>query len=257
MKRKSQGFTLAELAIVTVVMGLLLGSLLLTLSTQLDQRKRNETQVTLDLARDALIGYAIANGRLPCPAAPDATGSEVPLGGATSGTPCTYSFNGFYPGTTVGISPVDAQGYLLDAWNNRIRYVVTNTQSNLFATSGQIKSTGIPNITPPSTTPYIYVCSSAYSDPVAQTGLMTTGASAACASTATTLTFGALAVIYSLGRNWATGGTSADESKNLDNDRAFVSHDPTEIGVTNEFDDLATWLSPSVLYNRMVAAGAI
>ena len=248
MKRYSSGFTLAEIAIVLVIVGLLMGGLLQTLSTQLDQRKRNDTQQTLDLARDALIGYAIANGRLPCPAAPNATGTEVAAGGA-----CTYPYNGFYPGTTVGIAPVDAQGYLLDAWNNRIRYAVTTTQSNLFATTitaNQIKSVGIPNIIAPATgTPYLYVCSSA-------TG-MTTGATASCPTT-TTLTYGAIAVIYSLGTNWATGGTSADESKNLDNDRAFISHDPTDSNAANGvFDDIVTWLSPNVLYNRMVAAGAI
>lgn len=65
MKRHSRGFTLADLASVTMVVGLPLGRMLLTMSTQLDQRKRNETQQTLDLARDALIGYVIANGRLP------------------------------------------------------------------------------------------------------------------------------------------------------------------------------------------------
>ena len=245
MKRYSSGFTLAEIAIVMVIVGLLMGGLLLTLSTQLDQRKRNDTQQTLDLARDALIGYAIANGRLPCPAAPNATGTEVAAGGV-----CTYPYNGFYPGTTVGITPVDAQGYLLDAWNNRIRYAVTPTQSSLFTTTNQIKNTGIPNITTPTTVaPYLYVCSSA-------TG-MTTGVSASCPTT-TTLSYGAVAVIYSLGRNWATGGTGADESKNLDNDRAFISHDPTDSTAANgEFDDIVTWLSPNVLYNRLIAAGAI
>src|ERR1039458_4450983 len=190
MKRNSSGFTLAEIAIVLVIVGLLMGGLLQTLSTQLDQRKRNDTQQTLDLARDALIGYAIANGRLPCPAAPNTTGTEVPAGGL-----CTYPYNGFYPGTTVGIAPVDAQGYLLDAWNNRIRYAVTTVQSNIFATTitaNQIKSVGIPNIIPPTTSPYLYVCNSA-------SGVI---AGPSC-TTSTTLTYGAAAVIYSLGKNGA------------------------------------------------------
>ena len=252
MKRNSSGFTLAELAIVVVIVGLLMGSLLLTMSTQLDQRKRNDTQQTLDQARDALIGYVIANGRLPCPAihaAATDTGVEAPIGGGT----CTAPYSGFYPATTVGLGNTDSQGYLLDAWNNRIRYAVTTATTavpNTFTTANQIKTTGIPNITAPSTgAPYLYVCNSA-------TG-MTTGASASCPAS-TTLTYGAVAVIYSLGSNYASGGSGTDEAKNIDGDRAFISHDPTDAAATNgEFDDIVTWLSPNVLYNRMVAAGAI
>jgi type II secretory pathway pseudopilin PulG len=253
MKRTSSGFTLAELAIVTVIVGLLLGGLLVTLSTQIDQRNISDTQKTLDLARDALIGYAIANGRLPCPAAANLTGVEAPIGGSTSVIPCTAPYSGFYPAVTVGLTPTDSSGYLLDSYGNRIRYAVTTATTgvaNTFTTPNQMKTTGLSSITAPTTgSPYLYVCSTS-------TG-MTTGASASCPSTST-LTYGAVAVIYSLGKNYATGGTGADESKNLDNDRAFIYQTLQPVGAANgEFDDLVTWLSPNVLYNRLIAAGAI
>ena len=257
MKRLSSGFTLAELAIVTAIVGLLLGSLLLTLSTQLDQRQRTTTQQTLELAREALIGYVIANGRLPCPAVAvlsTDTGVEAPIGGTTSVIPCAAPYSGYYPAVTVGLTNTDANGYLLDAWSNRIRYAVTTTQTNLFtnptASLPTIKTPGISSITPPSAgSPYLSVCSTS-------TG-MTTGANAVCAN-ASKLTDGAVAVIFSLGRNWTTGGTGTDEAKNLDNDRAFIYHDPTDSNAANgEFDDLVTWLSPNVLYNRLAAAGAL
>jgi len=62
--------------------------------------------------------------------------------------------------------------------------------------------------------------------------------------------------------NGATGGTSNDEIRNAKtatsyNDRAFIYHTPVPAGSSDEFDDIVTWLSPNVLYNRMVAAGAI
>jgi hypothetical protein len=66
-------------------------------------------------------------------------------------------------------------------------------------------------------------------------------------------------VIFSVGKNGApggTGGTGNDESKNLDNDRVFISHEPAPPGATGgEFDDILIWLSPSILYNRILSGG--
>jgi hypothetical protein len=74
-------------------------------------------------------------------------------------------------------------------------------------------------------------------------------------------------VIYSLGPNWVTCPTStgidmtkcgADEAANLNGDQVFVSRVRTSLGAAGgEFDDIVTWLSENVLYNRMVAAGQL
>ena len=65
-------------------------------------------------------------------------------------------------------------------------------------------------------------------------------------------------MIYSLGPNWATGGVSADEAANLNNDPIFVFHVRSDAGSTaGEFDDIVTWLSANVLYSRMVSAGQL
>ncbi|MDP2785976.1 MAG: prepilin-type N-terminal cleavage/methylation domain-containing protein, partial [Sulfurimicrobium sp.] len=61
------GFTLVEMAIVLIIIGLLLGGLLMPLSAQMEQRRISETQKTLDEINQALIGFAVANKRLPCP----------------------------------------------------------------------------------------------------------------------------------------------------------------------------------------------
>ncbi len=63
-----------------------------------------------------------------------------------------------------------------------------------------------------------------------------------------------VAVIYSLGPNWATGGITADEAANLNNDQVFIYHNRTS---NPQFDDIATWLSSGVLYSRMVNAGRL
>jgi len=262
MKRDSSGFTLVELAIVTAAVGLLLGGMLSVLSAQVEQRQFSETQKTLELARDALIGYFVANGRLPCPAVSASaadTGIEAPVNGGT----CTATYAGgaavagYYPAVTVGLTPTDANGYLLDAYGSRIRYAVTADPgaSHIFTTTNLVKATGIPNIALPTAgSPYLSVCSTG----TATTGVVNAGAANATCAAAYKLTDGAIAVIFSLGKNWATGGGGTDESRNLDNDRVFVSHGMDPAGAANgEFDDVVIWLSPNVLYNRLIAAGAI
>ncbi len=61
MKAKRAGFTLVEMAIVLVIVGLLLGGLLMPLSAQVEQRRIGETQKALDEIKEALVGFAIAN----------------------------------------------------------------------------------------------------------------------------------------------------------------------------------------------------
>jgi prepilin-type N-terminal cleavage/methylation domain-containing protein len=63
------GFSLLELAVVMTILALLLGSALLPLAAQNDMRARRDTDKALADIRDALVGFAIVNGRLPCPAA--------------------------------------------------------------------------------------------------------------------------------------------------------------------------------------------
>ncbi|HUW25479.1 MAG TPA: prepilin-type N-terminal cleavage/methylation domain-containing protein [Gallionella sp.] len=64
------GFTLVEMAIVLAIVGLLLGGLIPTLSAQMESQRINETRKQLDEIQQALMGFAIINGRLPCPALP-------------------------------------------------------------------------------------------------------------------------------------------------------------------------------------------
>jgi prepilin-type N-terminal cleavage/methylation domain-containing protein len=233
------GFTLIEMAIVLAIMALALGSGLTILTVQLDQRRIEDTNALLSMANEALIGFALANGRLPCPASPTSNGVESPAGGA-----CTNALNGFLPGATLGLSGVDANGYLTDAWKltqNRIRYAVTTANANAATTADGIKGLTISGFSPD-----LYLCASA------------TGITATTCGTATTLSNNAVAVLYSLGKNAATDGTGADEAANMNNDSVFVSHiQATADEAGGEFDDQLTWLSRYTLFNRMVQAGKL
>src|SRR5271169_3145800 len=104
IKSRSHGFTLVEIAMVLLIVALLLGGLVPTLSSQIEQRQISETSKQLDEIQQALIGYAVTYGRLPCPAAPNTTGVENPLGGGT----CTNPYNGFVPAATLGLSGTDS-----------------------------------------------------------------------------------------------------------------------------------------------------
>ncbi|MEO5362293.1 MAG: prepilin-type N-terminal cleavage/methylation domain-containing protein [Magnetococcus sp. DMHC-8] len=64
---RRSGFTLLEIAIVLLVVGLLLGSGITSYTAQRDNSQRQRGQVHLDSIRQALIGYVISYGRLPCP----------------------------------------------------------------------------------------------------------------------------------------------------------------------------------------------
>ena len=244
------GFTLAELAIAMLIFSLLLGGMFVSITTQLDLRSISDTQKTMDQAREALIGFVVARGYLPCPAtaasnianstAGNPNGSEA----ARAGNNCSV-FDGYVPAVTLSLTPTDAQGFLVDSWGTRIRYAVTtDTQFTTLLVASQIKQVGLAALNP-----NLAVCSTA------------AGIGAAdCSGAATRLTNTAVAVIYSLGKNARspTGGTSADEAANLNGNQSFVYRDMTDAtAASGEFDDLLTWLSPNILYNRLIAAGAI
>jgi hypothetical protein len=48
------------------------------------------------------------------------------------------------------------------------------------------------------------------------------------------------------------GGAAGEELTNTGGGATFISHTPTAT-----FDDLVTWLSPNILFNRMVTAGKL
>ncbi len=253
MHRKPQiGFTLVEMAIVMFIIALMLGSGLTLYSTQDDQQKIDDTNTLLSNAQEALIGFAIANGRLPCPASATSNGVESPVGGGA----CTNFYNGFLPAATLGFMPINSQGYAIDAWSNRIRYAVTSWSnaspavSNVFTTTNGMSTAWNSNLSPD-----LQVCSTA-------TGI--TGTPPNCASgTSLVSSPGVPAVIYSTGKNGVSGGTGIDEAENpnsysTDNDRVFVYHPPTPAEYSNGyFDDQVIWLSQYTLFNRMVQAGKL
>ena len=240
------GFTLVELSIVLIIVALIVGGMMVSLGAQRDIADANETQKRLNEIRDALIGFTVANGRLPCPASPNTTGLEKPDTGVG---PCANPYDGFVPAITLGITPTNENGYAVDSWGNPIRYAVTEATAYAFTTTNGIKS----NWSTGFASTFLYVCSTA-------AGAKNLGLPTATCDTSpdTALSRTAVAVIFSTGKNGGIEPTNSDELANWPTltsgtkDPVFVSHTPN-----NSFDDIVVWLSPNILYNRMISAGKL
>jgi prepilin-type N-terminal cleavage/methylation domain-containing protein len=274
VRQAQRGFTLVELAVVAAIVGLLLGGLMYTLAAQTEQRSFDETRRRLDLARELVLAFAVVNGRLPCPARAAATAAPVTVAGDevrdTTGATANCTGDGtedFYggvsaggvqlgllPARTIGFPLVDAAGFAVDAWNNRLRYAVARLKTNCaanplglldphFVDAAAMRRNGLG--CQPSD---LIICRSA-------TGIT----ASTCGGGANQLTAQDLiaVIIFSTGKNSASvAAPGADEAANLNGDRVFVWHTPTPDGAANgEFDDQFVWIPVGELYARLVAAG--
>jgi hypothetical protein len=159
---------------------------------------------------------------------------------------------GLLPARAIGYQQVDSSGFAVDVWGNRIRYAVANLITSCsgssttphFVNATNLKANGIscqPND--------LLVCKSA-------TGITAT----TCGGAANQIMSQSLvaAIIYSTGKNGASGSSGIDEAANLNGDRVFVFHTPTPVGATNgEFDDQMTWITVGELYGKLISAGQL
>lgn len=233
--RTTGGFSILEMAVVLLILSALLGGMLVSLSEVQESRNRGAAELQITEQVEALYGFAQANGRLPCPATAASGGFEAPLGGGA----CTQRF-GFIPSATLGLTgSVDAQGLLIDPWLSPYRYAVTNSNGNAFTSPN-----GMRNATISALAPAFRVC----------------GQAACTTVVANTVP----AVVLSLGPDWSTfTGAAVDATENSGeatiagfrhgNDNDFVSSGYIEA----VFDDVISWISPNILYTRMISAGQL
>jgi prepilin-type N-terminal cleavage/methylation domain-containing protein len=142
---RGKGFSLVELAVSLAIIALLLAGAFIPLSAQIDVRNGADTQRSMESIRDAMIGFAQANGRLPCPAnggTPAGTvdtttwPTSVAAGAEqwNAGANVCYTVMGVVPWTTLGVAETDA-------WGRRFTYRVSPAFADGFAASPQTWST--------------------------------------------------------------------------------------------------------------------
>jgi prepilin-type N-terminal cleavage/methylation domain-containing protein len=221
LKSRHRGFSLVELAIVLVIVALLTGGLMLGISAQRNATENTDARRQLETIREALLGYAMANGRLPCPAPVDSTTGDA------INPPCDNAGqHGVLPWKTLGLPETDP-------WGNHFTYTASSTFTKLKLPEALASFT------------------------LADIGNANVKESTGGSTIASDLP----AVVVSHGNRSAGAyqtsgaqlpGATGDEAENADADLTFISRTPSD-----SFDDLVIWISPSVLKSKMVAAGRL
>lgn len=115
---RKAGFSLLEISVVLVILGLLMVGGVSSFSTQSTKHHREKNQLYLEKIRDSLIWYAKSRGRLPCPDT-DADGM-----GNDNGAACT-ALVGILPWKELGSPNVEG----VDAWGNYFTYHIGESYS--------------------------------------------------------------------------------------------------------------------------------
>jgi len=232
---QSKGFTLTELAIVMVIMALLIGGMMLPLSAQQDIRNNTETTRQLEDIREALIGYAVINGQLPCPAKSTLDGNEA-RNAVTKACDKRY---GQLPWVTLALKSADSWGHLFiysvspEFSDKKITLVPDISKTDITVKTRNAAGT-LENISNINDIPVV---------------VLSTGKNGYLSWT-----------LDQVAQNADSAAANPDEDTNASSadGKTFISRTPTgPDAATGEFDDLVTWVSPNVLFNRMVAAGKL
>jgi len=168
------------------------------------------------------------------------------------------------PARAIGYTQIDSAGFAIDAWQNPIRYAVAKsiaggTCAGAFTNPHWVNAINLRNNGIACQPGDLLICKS--------TGVTPAISATSCGGTpaganqimAKNLV---VAIVFSTGKNGATGGTGADEAANLDGagyvNPVFVFHTPTPADFANgEFDDQFTWITVGELYGKLIAAGVL
>jgi prepilin-type N-terminal cleavage/methylation domain-containing protein len=219
--KNEQGFSLIEVAVVMFILVLLLGSVLVPLTTQVEQRKVSDTQKSLEQIREALLGFAVINGRLPCP---DTDTDPAAAGYGEEEAACAAPVaEGYLPWKTLGVTSMDSFGSTRTVTGSPRsgdwRYRVHRSFAVTFSLTTGVTSTD--NLAVRNTAG----------------NLMSSG------------TERPVAIVYSAGPNTVPDGLNATYEATSGTYQADVP--------SGTFDDILIWISRPLLMNRMVAAGRL
>ena len=236
-RKQQSGFTLVEIAVVLVIVGLLVGSFIGTFSSRIDTTRRDNTKKELEEIKRILMAYAFTKTppQLPCPDT-DADGlADTVFGNCTAAG-------------AVGLLPWRDLGFGdNDAWDNRYSYWVSNNYAGTAGFDLNAPDVGGGNA----------AIGTRVNDMVRN---MVTNAAA---------------VIFSHGKNGLgaisventnrpaippPGNGHDDENENIDANFVFMSRTPTEEGaatIGGVFDDILVGINSYELKAKMVDVGVL
>lgn len=167
--KTQKGFTLIEISIVLIIIGIITGLILTSLNVFLKQSREKETLAKIETIKESILLYARTNSRLPCPSDPELEISNVnaitesncaaaPAGGIIDTGAIRI---GALPIRTLNLSPE----HLYDGWHRKFTYVVTRnlstTRANFLATpNGSISvknESGISLTTPDNSAAFLII----------------------------------------------------------------------------------------------------
>lgn len=247
--KNGSGFTLIELAIVLVIVGVLLGGFIGTLASRIENTRKSQTIDELEEIKQAAMAYAFVNGYLPCPdcdvaVAGGCLAADLNDGVAdfiVGGSCKEVQAAGNVPWVTLGLGRSDA-------WGTRYRYAVQDIYANSGAPFSLTSAAGTTSIEEPN-----FIADA-------------TGA------TAKTLADNVVAIILSQGKNGYGGisennvarstvpAANLDEANNTDNNATYYMRPETTSDAPiagKEFDDIVIWISEYELKAKMVEAGTL
>lgn len=120
--KRQAGFSLVELALVLMIVGLLTAGTLSALSSQREQVKYADSEQALVQTKQALLSFLVVNGFLPCP---DSTGDGLEN---RSNQACD-AVAGEVPYRDIGLRLADVR----DGFGNRLHYVINADAASLAA----------------------------------------------------------------------------------------------------------------------------
>lgn len=268
------GFTLVELAIVLIIVALLTGGMLMSLSAQQENSARKENEQRMAAIQEALMGFAAANGRLPCPDT-DLDGAEnrqsnpvqnnTPDMGKSTVTTICSNVEGGIPFQDLGITRSDF-------WGSRFRYRVTGDFAKTekiydsLGGSGNLIATNHFTLSTPGD-----IIINQRGDNPGTAGIIEQKFPVALTTKAAAVVIShgpnRMGSITEDGVNMPAPNANSDELINATNGTTKYSRirtpasdtcdDGSEGVAFCEFDDIVVWLSPNILYSRMIAAGRL
>ncbi|MFK7855577.1 MAG: type II secretion system protein [Granulosicoccus sp.] len=230
--RLNHGFTLVEMALVLLILGVLTRAAISPLAAVHEHRNVQGTARELDAIKDSLIAYVIAHGALPCPLS-ESGPVNLPVSGLNTpssalvdkASDCGIERGGV-PAKILGLAGrLNDKGALVDLWNRPYLYSVSLSNNSErgnqsvadWTQAGEAAQVGVPYLSAD-----IVICMRMLPSDCSGSDIR-----------ANQVAF----LVMSHGLDNSDAGA---QRENLDNDQVFLLQAPSQVA-ENRFDDQLVW----------------